>query len=824
MKLPTGTFIRDFGKPALFYNGRPVPFREVMASASCYAKACGATAGDHVAVYAENRPEWVFAFYSAWLKGAIPVPIDVFSTVDDLAYILADAAPATLFTSREKEPVAREAILRASASTRLLVVEDLVCEPGEPVPAFPDPDPASLALILYTSGTTGNPKGVMLSFGNLRANVEAVTRGVPIFTPQDRLFAFLPFHHILPLLGNLVVPLSIGGSTAIASSLKPDDLAACMQAHQVTIIIGVPRFWALLRKGIRDKIQAAGPLPRLLFRLAAEVRSVRLSRLLFKKVHARFGGKVKYLISGGAPLDVEVLRDFQTLGFELLEGYGMTEAAPMITFPRPGQVRNGACGQALPGEEIRIVDGEVTVRGPNIMMGYYHKPDETAEALQDGWLHTGDLGTLDRDGFLFITGRSKELLVLPNGKKISPFEIEARLAAMAPDLKEVAVLMKEGGLHALVVPDVDRYRLKGAVRLEETIRWDLIDKYNRLAPPYKRITSFSILKEELPKTRLGKLRRHLLDGLATRNPEEESTEPEPAGDTYRLLRDFLKSEVERTVRPGSHLEIDLGLDSLGKISLQVFLESTFGVPVDETILAGHGTVAELASFIDTHKTRTENEAANWSHLLRDEPPARLPPPGPLLTVVHAIGRIGFRAWFSLKGSGQDQLPAPPFILAPNHQSYLDAFFVCLFLKPDQLRQTWFYAKEKHLRNPWLRRLATRHNVIVVDIDRDLKQSLQQMAGVLKSGHNLLIFPEGTRSRDGLPGNFKRTFAILSKELNVPVVPVSISGAFAALPPGGRIPRPFTRVAIRFLPAVHPDSLAVEDIRDRVRDSIFSRMD
>jgi long-chain acyl-CoA synthetase len=813
-------FIRDFGKTALTYNGQAIAYREVMTLAARYAGLAPVTAGDRIAIYAENRPEWVYAFYSAWLQSAVPVPVDVFATADDLAYILADAQPAALFTSRDKEPIARAALAKAGTATRLLLFEELPADASGPAPAFPEPDPSALAAILYTSGTTGNPKGVMLSYGNLRANIEAITTGVPIFTPADRQFAFLPFHHVLPLVGNLILPLSIGGTTAIASSLKPEDLAACMQANRVTIIIGVPRFWTLLRKGIREKIAAGGALPRLLFALAARLRSRRFSRLVFKKVHARFGGCVKFMISGGAPLDVDVLRDFQTLGFDLLEGFGMTETAPMITFPRPGHVRNGACGQALPGEEIRLVDGEVTVRGPNVTAGYYHKPAETAEAIRNGWLYTGDLGYLDADGFLFITGRRKELIVLSNGKKFNPFEVESKLLALGPDLKEVAVLLKNDSLHALVVPDFDRYKAKGITSIDEAIRWDLIDKYNRQAPPYKRVTNFTVLRDELPKTRLGKLRRHLLEPLANGNVDTHPPVPEPEGEVYPLLRNFLKNEVERPVRPDAHLEIDLGLDSLGKISLQVFLETTFGLAIDAPTLASHPTVAALAAFVESHKTRTESEAVHWGDILRDAAPVKLPAPSFFLTVVQIVGRMILHGGFRMSVTGARTLPPGPFILAPNHQSFLDAFFVCMFLDNKVLRNTWFYAKEKHVRKSWLRALAARNNVIVVDIERDLKQSLQRMAQVLKSGKNLMIFPEGTRTRDGLLGNFKRTFAILSKELNVPVVPVSLTGSFEALPPGAHFVRPFTRVVVRFLPAVQPAGLSVEEIRDRTRETIL----
>jgi long-chain acyl-CoA synthetase len=813
-------FIRDFNKTALYYNDRAVSYHDLLLLAGRSAELLACPPGERVVIFGENRPEWVYALYGAWLRGAVPVPVDVFASAAELAYILSDAQPAALFTSREKEPVVRDALARSGSAARVILFEDLPSDPAGPLPVFPEPAPGALAAILYTSGTTGDPKGVMLAFGNLAANVEAVTLGVPIFTPEDRVFAFLPFHHILPLMGTLVLPLSIGGSTVIAASLKPEELAAAMQARQVTIIIGVPRFWSLLRKGIRDKIAAAGPIPRLLFSLAARVRSRGLSRRLFKKVHARFGGRVKFLISGGAPLDTEVLRDFQTLGFELLEGYGMTEAAPMITFPRPGRVRNGACGQALPGEELRLVDGEITVRGPNVMLGYYRKPAETAETLRDGWLHTGDLGFLDSDGFLFITGRKKELLIPPNGKKISPFDIETRLLERAPELREAAVILKGDSLHLLAVPDEARCRTLEIHSIEEHLRWEVVDKYNRTAPPYRRLAGFTLLHEELPRTRLGKLKRHLLEPLADHGGQARPAPPDPPGEAYPLLRDFLRGEVEHPVRPDSHLEMDLALDSLGKLSLQVFLENTFGMAVEPGVLTDHPTVAELAAFIESHKTRAESEAVPWGDILRSGPAHSLPGGAWTLTAAQRLGRIAFHILLRTRSSGADRLPPGPFILAPNHQSYLDAFLVSAFLDSKTLRNTWFYGKEKHIHTRWQRALADRNNVIVVDVDRNLKESLQRMAAVLKSGKNLMIFPEGTRARDGQPGAFKRTFAILSRELNVPVVPVSIKGAFEALPPGARFPRPFTRVLVRFLPPVMPAELTVDEIRNKTREAVL----
>jgi long-chain acyl-CoA synthetase len=248
-------------------------------------------------------------------------------------------------------------------------------------------------------------------------------------------------------------------------------------------------------------------------------------------VQKKFGGHLRQMVSGGAPLDREVARDLTLCGFQVLEGYGMTECAPMITFPRPEAVRLGSCGQPCLPDSVRIEEGEVLARGPHVFAGYWKNPAATAEAIQDGWLHTGDLGYLDSDNFLFITGRKKEIIVLPNGKKVNPAELEEKLAGLSPEIKEVAVAFRDDLLHALIVPQPGF--LDGVpAQQAEHFRWNLLEPYNRLAPPSKKITQLTIVSGELPKTRLGKLKRHELAALAVGTYSGDSTpapKPEDLG-------------------------------------------------------------------------------------------------------------------------------------------------------------------------------------------------------------------------------------------------------------------------------------------------------
>jgi long-chain acyl-CoA synthetase len=800
----------------MIWGERSISYLDFLHQVGHYGSLIKAMPGDRIAIFSENRPEWIFALYAIWQKQATLVPIDHLSTAEEVAYLLNDSRPSVVFCSKAKQENLQSALKQSSLSPLCLVFEDLAeISPREAVPAYPEMEPDRVAVIMYTSGTTGSPKGVMLTFGNLMANIQAVSEEVPIFTSESRVLALLPFHHILPLVGCLLVPFYVGATTVIVASLSPEDLIRDMQKNRVTIIIGVPRFYSMIRRGIVDKINQRY-LGRVLFRLARKLQSPVFSKLVFGAVHRKFGGALKTLVSGGAALDAEVGRDLAALGFDMLEGFGMTEAAPMITFPRPGRVKLGSCGQALPGLQVRIVDGEVTASGRNIMKGYYNKPQETAETLRDGWLYTGDLGYLDEDGYLFITGRKKEILVLPNGKKINPVEVEQHLARYSDAIKEVAVFMKDGLLHALVVPDFARITAQGITNIDEWVRWDVIDKYNRSSSPAKRIMQFTISKDELPKTRLNKIKRFQLEELAARSTETKGQGMEPHSSEYVAIRDYLQTELKKSVRPDDHLEIDLGMDSLSKISLQVFLQKTFGVNTDEKILAALSTVRRLADYVAERKTHQDFEAVNWTEILNEPVPVDLPRTTFMLPTISLVSRVCLKMYFRLRGEGMENIPASPFILAPNHQSYIDGLFVTSFLPLRVVNQIFFYAKEKHVRRKWMKFMADRNNVIVGDIEKDLKLSLQKMAAVLKSGRSLIIFPEGTRTRDGLIGSYKKTFAILAHELNIPVVPVSIQGAYEALPSGGRFPKPWAPVRVKFLPPVSPAGLTVDELREQVR--------
>lgn len=801
---------------AIIWQDATISYSELLKQAAHYASLFPAESTDKIAIFSENRPEWTYALYAGWKNDTTVVPIDFMATADEVAYMLNDCRPEIMFCSKGTFGVFSKARESLNYDITFYLLEEITARPehldAKPV-EYNDAD--KTAVIIYTSGTTGSPKGVMLTFDNLMANVEAVSRDIPIFTPERTVLALLPFHHIFPLMGTLVAPLSVGAPIAFSPSMISEDIISTLQNNRVAIIIGVPRLYAAIRKGIMDKINSHG-ITRMLFKLAAAIHSRGFSKALFKTVHQKFGGNVEYMVCGGAKLDEQVAMDFKVLGFEMLEGFGMTEAAPMITFTRPGKWKIGSAGQAMPCLEVESRDNEIVTRGRNIMKGYYNRPEETAQVLRDGWLHTGDTGYIDKEGFIHITGRIKEILVLSNGKNINPEEVEHKIMNISGLIADIGVFMKDDLLQAAILPDFKKMNERGVVNMEETIRWEVVDLYNRQVSPYKKISRFFLIKEELPKTRLGKIQRFRLAQMTEQIISGEKPEkPEPDMEEYRVIKNYLKEQKSADVRPDDHIEIDLGMDSLDKLGLLTFLESTFGIDLKEDVLIHHPTIERLSSFMREKKKRLTIETVKWAEIFREKVDLTLPKSWFTQNLFKNTSRYFLRLYFRLKGEGVENIPDGPFILAPNHQSFFDGLFVSVFLKNRIMKNTYFYAKEKHLRNRLVRAFANRNNVIIMDINRDLKQSLQKLATVLRKGKNIIIFPEGTRTQTGEIGPFKKAFAILSRELNVPIVPVSIKGAFEALPKGSIFPRPWKKIRIKFHKPVYPEQHNYETLTELV---------
>ncbi len=406
---------------------------------------------ERIGIVSENRKEWIAALYAGLEIGAVVVPIDFTSSEEDLCYILTNCGPQVLFCSSEKKALVYSSSDQAKSTADILVFEEINQKnflTSYDEFSFSTNETDNTAVIIYTSGTTGGPKGVMIGHRAIASNIQAVSNKIKIYAKNTRTFAFLPFHHIFPLIGCIMAPLQTGGTIILTPSLSSPDMLKTMQEHKVHILIGVPRFYQLIATGIKNKIESS-LLTKFMYSFAKLISSRSVSKFIFKAVHNKLGGEIKHIVCGGAALDQDIAKIYYTLGFDLLEGYGMTEAAPMISFTRPNEGIPGSGGKIFPGFKVKIVENEVWAKGPNIMKGYYNNPEATNQAVtSDGWLKTGDLGYLDDKGRLFITGRKKDLIVLSNGKNISPEEIEFKIQGLSPLIKEVGVYPLENQIRA----------------------------------------------------------------------------------------------------------------------------------------------------------------------------------------------------------------------------------------------------------------------------------------------------------------------------------------------------------------------------------------
>lgn len=484
------------------------------------------TRADRVAILSESRPEWAIAFFAAVKASAVVVPLDKKLTLTELDSILNDCAPAILVVS--------EAYLQTALQLKEIVpsIKEIYLLNGEPVDGVKHiktfkSAPAkvekaiqlnSTALIVYTSGTTGSPKGVMISYEALLTQVKELQAAFKL-SSNDKFLSVLPLNHMLELTCGFLGVLNAGGSVTYSDKISPKTLVKLMNENESTYVITVPLLLKAIKKSIEQQVNKLSGIKKYVYKLnllIAGLIPVRVVRkAMFTEVHKQFGGQLKGFICGGAPLDKEIADYLDLLGLPVYEGYGLTETSPVIAMNVPGRKRNGSVGQVLNTLEIKLADqDEIIVKGQTVMQGYYGRTDLTNEAIDvNGWFRTGDSGRIDNNGFLYITGRIKNMVVLGNGKKVFPEEVETALT-QCQMIKEICVLgidtftgNKKGTekLCAVIVP-ADQFKAETETELEQKFAVEL-QKYSEKLAVYKRPGSLIISKEELPKTSTKKIKR-----------------------------------------------------------------------------------------------------------------------------------------------------------------------------------------------------------------------------------------------------------------------------------------------------------------------------
>jgi long-chain acyl-CoA synthetase len=789
----------------------------------------GVEQGDRVALLLENRPEWSMCYFGVLLRGGVAVPLDPVSRWEFIEYALTQTRTRVIFTF-SKAPLDRLAQLPflekivvlgepGGAGGKVVKFPEVQESPGREE-GLPRVHPDDLASIIYTSGTTGMPKGVMLTHKNFAANCRGIAE-IDAIRPEDNFLSILPLHHAFPFTATLLLPLYYRAKITYLDTLKAEAILKCLKEQGITILVLTPQVLQHFYQGFERRLeQIPWPARPLLLRYlqfswrVSRFAGVNPAQPLLRKFRNALGEQFRFFVSGGAKLPETLAGNLARLGFTALEGYGLTETAPVVTINPPAATRLGSAGKPLAGVEVRILDpdpggvGEVLIRGDNVMAGYYQNEAATREAVKDGWFHSGDLGCLDRDGYLFLKGRIKDIIVLASGKNVSGEEVGEHYL-QAPSIKEIFVTadVREEKLAAVVVPDLAFFRKIGETDIYGRVKWDL-ELLSQGLEPYKRVREFVLVNEELPKTRLGKVKRFEAQKIyqarsGQRWEKKKLAVEEGVSRVGEIVVAVLARQLgDSRISLDDHLELDLGMDSLALVQLLAALENRFDTAIKDEEFAGLFTVGELIGFIEGKRPEAVTEpgeaAAAWDRVLGTDPPSDLLgrcgldgglAAGMVTQGLAAILGFWFRQMFDLQVYGREQLREGGYILCPNHTSYLDGFLVAAAMPPRLRTRLFSQGYSRYFDIPVLQTLIRLIRVIPVDSARNVVAAMQVSSYILRHGQILCVFPEGSRSPSGELGEFKKGVAILARELKVNLVPVYIQGTHEAWPPGAALPRP-----------------------------------
>jgi long-chain acyl-CoA synthetase len=821
----------------------------------------GIQRGSKCAFLGANHPWWVAAYLGVIASGNTAVPLDTAFHVDQVRKLLLDCDAVLLFCDRAHLALSREAV--SGLPIRIALIDGDASTTDTPslsaIFASEHRDfhpvtvqPQDIATILYTSGTTSDPKGVMLSHANLAAEIKSVFAAIQV-GPEDAILGVLPLFHALAQMANLLLPFAVGARVVFLAALNTTDLLRALGERDITLFCCVPQFFYLIDERIQKEVAQRGAIAQFAFRAMLRVSAIsrklgpNLGKLFFARVHKLLGPRMRYLITGGSRFDPSVGQRFEDMGFTLLQAFGMTETTGGACVTPPNDIVMGSIGKPLPGNQMMVVDGvpssehggasvgELAFRGGIVMAGYYKRPDATAEILRDGWLFTGDLGYCDDGGNYYITGRKKDVIVLSSGKNIYPEEIEAHYL-QAPNIKEICVLGLQSApgepfserLHAVIVPDFDALRRAKIVNIGDILRFE-IEGLSAKVPSTKRILSYEIWQTDLPRTTTRKIKRFEVEQrvkqgegtqAATAAPRELS--PEEVEWTHQpnvskalgiiQAASKLKKDIPH---PGDNLELDLGLDSMERVELMVSLDQQMGASVPDSVASQIYTVRDLVDAVIATSGGTSQRAhSGWVDVINNPPGeterATIDHDHPITAPIYYLGlRLTYlmlRDLFKLQVEGFDKLPrSGPFILSPNHQSFLDGPVMIACLPWNIVGETFYVGTSEIFGSKLMRRIGEAVRLIPIDPDANLVSAMRAGAYGLRRKRVLVLFPEGERSIDGAPKIFKKGAAILAIHTQCPVVPVALEGFFEAWPRGEKF-RGLSKLKVRFLEPVYPPAL------------------
>ncbi len=734
----------------------------------------GIRQGDRVIIWGVNRPEYGIAFLATLRIGAVLVPLDLNSLSDFTQKIVDQTKASAVIVSAQTLVRARSLGLPIQEMERL---PDLARQ-REPLPkATISGD--DLAEIVFTSGTTGEPKGAMLTHRNVLSNAVAATQIFPI-GPKQRLLSFIPLSHMFEQLAGFFCLLVAGASVVYPTSRQPSVVLRTFRERRVSMVLITPAVVRSLFLAIERRAEADGKAA-LFARLRKIARRLPLPlrRVLFFTVHRQFGGRFRYIVSGGAALDPAIGEAWRELGVDVLQGYGTTECSPALTFNRLDKNRLGSVGVPLPGVEVKIAeDGEVLAHGPNVFKGYWQNEEATNAVLVDGWYHTGDLGEFDQDGFLWLKGRKKDIIVLADGLKVYPEDIENVLAAdpriqaaatpQRPELATVVGLQRPGEeVHVHAV-----FLLKDREQVTQIVR----DANAKLSGS-QQIRGWTIWPdEEFPTTPTQKVKkRYVIERLLQLERVDAARAAAPAEPDRKLTE--IESLVAQAanlppaaVRPEAKLSADLGLDSLGRIDLLGVIEEELGVYIDDAAVEPNASVGELERMVQAARdSKRESGIFGWPlhPLVRSF--GLLLQQTLLWPLVHVLYRVKTRGHERLRGL------RGPVLFTPNHCLHLDNGII---LTAIPLRWRWHLAVAAAADDVFGNKLygiftAVLANAFPLAREGAIRRSLELLGARLDRRFSVLIYPEGKLTIGGPTQRFKSGAGLIAVEGATPVVPMRL---------------------------------------------------
>ena len=797
--------------------------RELATRAAGFLASEGIKPGDRVMLVSHNAPEWGMTYFGVLKTGASCIPVDPDSSLDEIINFARAGEAAGIVISEKLHAEHAELenrLAQEGLTPRIWTFEKLFALPDEGtederLALLPTRVTAqSLASLIFTSGTTGRPKGVMLSHRNLTSMVSMLS-SVFDMTTKDGVLSVLPLHHTFEFSTGFLTPLSRGAQITYLPELTGDALARAIKNGHVTGMVGVPALWELLHRRIKNKLYERsdwiGRTADGLIKANAWVRDntpLNFGPIAFYPIHEGLGGRIRYFISGGSALSETIQRDFQGLGFTILEGYGLTEASPVLTVTRPeNRMLTGSVGRPLPGVEVKIADpdpsgvGEVIARGPNVMLGYYSDEDATRSALVERWLYTGDLGKIDDDGNLFLVGRSKEIIVDTNGKNVYPDELE-EVYANSPYIKELSIIGLPDGIGekvaCLVVAD-DEYditlsRAELRRRVEEHFR-----EVSASLPYYKRVKVLQFTDSELPRTATRKVKRAEVTAIMQSLEATDKTNAASTSETTidRESRWLIGIVANVSNRPQSEISLssrlaDLGFDSLMFVELASAVEMAGGSITAPERLNEAQDLRDLASVVSRLAgASSRDDVSGRSDSSRDESGE--------IHVPSIIGRAGTKAGDILQRLFYDRFlethyegranipPHTNFIVAANHSSHLDMGLTKMALGEAGKDMVVLAAADYFFDTKYKRAVMENFtNLVPMERTGSLRQSLRHASSFLDRGYNALIFPEGTRSVTGIMADFKPVIGYLALHTGVGILPVYLHGTYDAMPKGSNL--------------------------------------